>query len=93
MNTEQPKSGNRRNWPFFVAIALCIAVYASVQYTLKYNPSALVQRVEMCTADYKHAPTARDTAEIDALTPPGKGYLRMRQTFTCGYYRKAGATK
>jgi len=92
MTNESPRSGLRRSWPFVLVITLLIAGYGLLQYALKEDPSMLRQHVEMCTADYKHAPTARDTAEIDALTPPEIGYVRQRQMRTCGYYRKAGAT-
>jgi hypothetical protein len=93
MSVDQPRAGSNRKWPFVAALTFVVLIYVFFQYALKDDPSLLVQRVELCTMDYKHAPTARDTAEIDALTPPAKRYLRFRQTRTCGYFRKAGATK
>ena len=93
MTDEQPGGAKRRMWPIVLALTLVVAIYGYTHYALKHDPSSFEQHVAMCTADYKHARTARDTAEIDALTPPSDVILRSSQTGTCEYFRNEGATK
>ena len=93
MSSESAKGKNAGWWRFAIPLVLVALIYGALRYTLSTDPSSAAQKVEMCALDYKHAKTQRDTAEIDALTPPAKGYVRHRQMRTCGYFREAGATR
>jgi hypothetical protein len=93
MSDEEPKAIKRGLWPVVAAVVLIVAIYFYTQYGLMKNQSALEQRVEVCTAGYRTAHTASDTAKVDVTIPPSGVLLRASQTKNCEYYRKAGTTK